>query len=212
MSSKYYDGANYGLFTGDDKAMKAENESYYNEAVRLKAKTFLCGECGHAFRIFKFMMEKGKWWGELPFKVQNVMQFTADMIEQGRIKLDKSKNPESVTYHDPCNFGRSCNIVEEPRTILKAACEDVREMTPSGTENWCCGGGGGLAAMDDIRDFRMNVSGKKKMEQIRDTGAQHVATACANCKRQITELMEYHRMDVKVGGVHDKIFSAIVMD
>jgi Fe-S oxidoreductase len=212
MSSKYYDGANYGLFTGDDKAMKAENENYYNETKRLKAKTFLCGECGHAYRIFKFMMEKGKWWGELPFKVQNVMLFTADLIEKGRIKLDKSKNPEPVTYHDPCNFGRSCNIVEQPRTILKAACEDYRDMTPSGAENWCCGGGGGLAAMDDIRDFRMNVSGKKKMEQIRDTGAQHVATACANCKRQITELMEHHQMDVKVGGVHDKVFSAIVLD
>ena len=29
--------------------------------------------------------------------------------------------------------------------------------------------------MDDIREFRMNVSGKKKVEQIRETGAEYVA-------------------------------------
>jgi Fe-S oxidoreductase len=211
MSSRCFDGANYGLFTGDDAAMKAENKNYYEEAKRLGVKHFMCGECGHAYRIFKFMMEKGKWWGELPFEVFNVLPFTAGLIKDGAIKLDKSKNPHPVTYHDPCNFGRSCNIVDEPRTILEAACEDYREMTPSGTDNWCCGGGGGLAAMDDIREFRMTVSGKKKMEQIRDTGAEFVATACANCKRQITQLMEYHEMDVTVGGVHDLVFTSIVM-
>ncbi len=212
MSSRCFDGANYGLFTGDDAAMKAENKHYYDEVKRLGVKNMLCGECGHAYRVFKFMMEKGKWWGELPFTVNNVLPFTAELIEEGRITLDKSKNPEPVTYHDPCNFGRSCNIVEEPRVILKAACEDYREMTPSGTENWCCGGGGGLAAMDDIREFRMTVSGKKKMEQVRDTGAAFVATACANCKRQVTQLMEHYGMDVRVGGVHDLVYTSIVME
>ncbi len=212
MSSRYFDGANYGLFTGDDAAMKAENKHYYEEAKRLGVKHFMCGECGHAYRVFKFMMEKGKWWGELPFTVGNVLPFTAELIKNGTLKLDKSRNPHPVTYHDPCNFGRSCGIVEEPRVILNAACEDYREMTPSGTDNWCCGGGGGLAAMDDIREFRMTVSGKKKMEQVRDTGAEFVATACANCKRQITQLMEYHGMDVKVGGVHDLVYTSIVMD
>ena len=211
MSSRCFDGANYGLFTGDDAAMKAENKRYYDEVMRLGVKNLLCGECGHAYRVFKFMMEKGKWWGELPFEVTNVLPFTARLVTEGRIRLDKSKNPQPVTYHDPCNFGRSCNIVDEPRAILRAACADYREMTPSGTQNWCCGGGGGLAAMDHIRDFRMTVSGKKKMEQIRDTGAVFVATACANCKRQITQLMEYHHMDVKVGGVHDLVYTSMIM-
>jgi Fe-S oxidoreductase len=211
MSTRYFDGANYGLFTGDDAAMKEENKHYFEEAKQLGVKHMMCGECGHAFRVFKFMMDKGKWWGKPPFEVLNVLPFTARMIKDGAIKLDKSKNPEPVTYHDPCNFGRSCNIVEEPRTILEAACEDYREMTPSGTDNWCCGGGGGLAAMDDVREFRMTVSGKKKMEQIRDTGATFVATACANCKRQITQLMEHHEMDVRVGGVHDLVYSSIEM-
>ena len=212
MSSNCFDGANYGLFTGDDKAMKAENKAYVDETKKLKANVLLMGECGHAHRIMKMMTEKGSWWGQLPFKIDNCMQWTADHIRNNRVQFDKSKNPQPITYHDPCNFAKSCNIVEEPREVLKASCTDFREMYPNRHDNWCCGGGGGLAAMDDIQEFRMTVSGVKKLEQIRETGAKVVATACANCKRQLTQLMEYHNLEVEVVGVHDMLSRAILVE
>ncbi len=211
MSSKMFDGANYGLFTGDDEAMKADNRNYIEEAKALKCSVLIMGECGHAHRVMKFMMEKAHWWGDLPFRIINVMQFTADIIKQGKLDFDLKRNVVPATYHDPCNFGRSCGIVDEPRVIMRAACADYREMTPSGAENWCCGGGGGLSAMDTIREFRMNVSGRKKLEQVKATGAKFLATACSNCKRQLTQLMEYHGMDVEVGGVHDMVSKSIVL-
>jgi Fe-S oxidoreductase len=212
MSSKCFDGANYGLFTGDDASMKADNKLYIDETKALGSKTLLMGECGHAHRIMTQVMEKGKWWGDLPFKITNCLQWTTKRIQEGKLQFDKSKNPQPVTYHDPCNFGRSCNIVEEPREIMKASCQDFREMYPNRGENWCCGGGGGLSAMDEIHEFRMTVSGKKKMEQIRETGAKYVAAACSNCKRQLTQLMEYHKEDIEVGGVHDMLSRAIKID
>ncbi len=212
MSSRYFDGANYGLFTGNDEDMKADNKPYVEEAKQLGVKYMFMGECGHAYRIMKMMMEKTKWWGDLPFKVINCMQWTADHILKGNLQFDKSNNRQPVTYHDPCNFGRSCNIIEEPRIILEATCQDFREMTPNRGENWCCGGGGGLSAMDDIKDFRMNVSGKKKVEQIVETGAEYVGAACSNCKRQLTQLVEHYEMDVTVGGVHDPLSRAIKID
>ena len=212
MSSKCFDGANYGLFTGNDKDMKDDNKPYVDEAKRLGARIMFMGECGHAYRIMKMMMEKAKWWGDLPFQIINCMQFTADHIKKGNLSFDKSRNPQPVTYHDPCNFGRSCGITEEPRVILEASCQDFREMYPNRGENWCCGGGGGLSAMDTIYDFRMEVSGKKKMEQIRETGAKYVAAACSNCKRQLMQLMEYHKTGVEVGGVHDMLSRSILID
>jgi Fe-S oxidoreductase len=212
MSSKFFDGANYGLFTGNDEHMKADNKPYVEEAKRLGVKYYFAGECGHAYRIIKFMMGKAKWWGELPFKIINCMEWTAQQIKAGRLQFDTTKNPQPVTYHDPCNFGRSCNIIDEPRTILKASCQDYREMYPSGAQNWCCGGGGGLSAMDSIHEFRMKVSGTKKLEQVRATGAKYVAAACSNCKRQLTQLMEYHKLDVEVGGVHDMLSRAILVN
>jgi Fe-S oxidoreductase len=212
MSSRLFDGANYGLFTGDDASMKLDNKPYVEEAKRLGAKVMFMGECGHAYRIMKMMMEPGKWWGELPFEIMNCMEFTAEKIKAGELQFDKSKNAQPVTYHDPCNFGRSCDIVEEPRVILEATCQDFREMHPNRGDNWCCGGGGGLSAMDDIYEFRMKVAGTKKMEQVRDTGAKYVAAACSNCKRQLTQLMEYHKEDVAVGGVHDMLSRSILIN
>ena len=212
MSSKAFDGANYGLFTGDDESMKLDNKLYVDEAKKFGVKTLMMGECGHAHRIMKFLMEKGKWWGELPFNVTNVLQYTAGLVQDGKLNLDKSKNPDPVTYHDPCNFGRSCDIVDEPRTIMKAACADFREMYPNRGDNWCCGGGGGLSAMDTIYDFRMNISGKKKLEQLKTTGAKFLAAPCSNCKRQLTQLVEFHKLDMVVGGVHDVVDRAIVLE
>ncbi len=66
--------------------------------------------------------------------------------------------------------------------------------------------------MDTILEFRMNVSGKKKLEQVKATGAKFVAAPCANCKRQLTQLMEHYEMDVEVGGVHDMIYRAIELN
>jgi Fe-S oxidoreductase len=212
MSSKYFDGANYGLFTGNDGHMKADNKPYVEEAKEFGVKYLFMGECGHAYRIMKMMMEAGKWWGDLPFKVIQSMQWTADLIKAGKLQFDKSKNPHPVTYHDPCNFAKSCDIVEEPRVILRATCQDYREMTPHGADNWCCGGGGGLSAMDDIQEFRMTVSGVKKMDQIRATGSRYVAAACSNCKRQLSQLMEHYEEDIAVGGVHDMLSRAILIN
>ncbi|MEW6249933.1 MAG: (Fe-S)-binding protein [Planctomycetota bacterium] len=212
MSSRCFDGANYGLFTGNDAAMKADNKAYVEEAKALGCRVMLMGECGHAHRIMKMMMEKTSWWGKLPFTVNNCLQWTAAQIQARRLQFDKSKNPQPVTYHDPCNFGRSCGITEEPRVILQAACADFREMHPNRSANWCCGGGGGLSAMDDILEFRMEISGRKKLQQIRDTGATYVATACSNCKRQLTQLMEYHKAEIAVGGVHDMLSRAILVN
>ena len=65
---------------------------------------------------------------------------------------------------------------------------------------------------DDIQDFRMNISGTKKLQQVRETGAKYLATACSNCKRQLTQLMEYHKEEIDVGGVHDMLSRAILIN
>jgi len=61
------------------------------------------------------------------------------------------------------------------------------------------------------QEFRMTVSGKKKLEQVRATGAQFLAASCSNCKSQLTQLMEYPK-EVAVGGVHALVSRAIVLN
>lgn len=207
MSSIAFDCANFGLFTGDDPAMKAKNKLMVDEAKKLGVKKLIIGECGHAYRIMKRMA--GGWYDKLPFEITSILEETAKYIREGKIKLDPSKNPDPVTYHDPCNFSRSTGVTEEPRDIMKASVLSFREMVPNRSDNWCCGGGGGLAVMEIIKDFRMTTTGKLKAEQIQATGAKYVAAPCANCKRQIKEIVEYYKMEVQVGGVHDLVSNAI---
>jgi Fe-S oxidoreductase len=55
----------------------------------------------------------------------------------------------------------------------------------------------------------MQVVGKTKAEQIEATGAEIVATPCANCKKQLREIVDYYKLPVQIAGVHDLVLRAI---
>lgn len=205
-----YDGINYGLFA-NDQVLEHVLLNVKAEAERLKAWKILIGECGHASRSAKFFGASycgGN--GALP--VTNIIEYTHDAWRNGRLKLDPNVITETVTYHDPCNIARSGWIVEQPRELLKAFCPNYVEMTPGGRENICCGGGGGTVSIDEIRPYRMVVGGRAKAEQIRATGAKYCVAPCANCKKQLRELVEDHGIDCQIVGLHDLLYKAIVFE
>ena len=69
--------------------------------------------------------------------------------------------------------------------------------------------GGGLVSVDEIHDYRMRIGGKVKAEQIRATGADIVIAPCANCKKQLKELVDYYELPCRVVGLHDLVLRAI---
>ena len=210
IGTGYFDGINYGLFYSDHVLEKAL-QKIKAEAERLKVKKILIGECGHASRSAKFFYPTfcgGK--NALP--VMNIMEYTHQVLKEGRLKLDPNVVTEKVTYHDPCNISRPGWIVKQPREILKAFCKNYVEMTPSGRNNICCGGGGGTVSIDEIRPYRTTVGGRAKAEQIRATGAKYCVAPCANCKKQLRELMEDNNIDCEIVGLHDLLYKAIIFD
>jgi Fe-S oxidoreductase len=177
------------------------------EVKRLKGKKILIGECGHATRSAWYVPTFA---GEDAPEVVNCLEYAYEQFKAGKIPLKAEKVPERVTYHDPCNIARSGKIVEQPREILRAICADYVEMTPGGTENYCCGGGGGTVSIDEIREFRTGPLGKRKADQIRATGAQIVISPCANCKKQLKELCQDNGLEeVEVMGLHDLLLRVI---
>jgi Fe-S oxidoreductase len=206
IGSKYYDGINYGLFY-NDWALERIIQKLLEEAHRLQAKKILIGECGHAARSarqFVPTFSNGR-----SFPVVSILELTQGAAQQGKLRLKKDAVTERVTYHDPCNIARSGWIVNQPRQLLRSFARDFVELHPHGKENYCCGGGGGLVSLDEIYDFRMKVAGKVKAEQIQASGAQIVATPCANCKKQLRELVDYYKLPVQIVGVHDLVLRAI---
>jgi len=201
-----YDGINYGLFYSDRMLERIVN-NVIGEVHRLKGQKVLVGECGHATRSAWYVPTFG---GPDAPPVVNCLQYAHQMLEAGKIPLRAERIQERVTYHDPCNIARAGRITEEPREILKAICSDFVEMTPNRTENYCCGGGGGTVSIDEIRAFRTGPMGKRKAQQIRETGAKYLVSPCANCKKQLREICEDNDLDdVEVVGLHDLLLRVI---
>ncbi len=206
--SKNYDAINYGLFY-NDQILERALKDVQAEAERLKVKKILVGECGHASRTAK-QFYPAFCGGDKALPIVNIMEYTHRMLKEGRLKLDPNVITERVTYHDPCNFARSGWIIDQPREILKSFCKNFVEMEFPGKDNICCGGGGGTVSIDEIRPYRMAVGGRAKAEQIRQTGAEIVVAPCANCKKQLKELIETHKLGCELVGLHDLIYKAII--
>ena len=68
--------------------------------------------------------------------------------------------------------------------------ENLIEMYPNRSNNYCCGGGGGFLQSgypDERRKY-----GDLKFKQILATGADYCIAACHNCHAQIHDLAEHH--------------------
>ncbi len=210
IGTGYYDGINYGLFYSDRILERVVNK-VDEETRRLKGKNILIGECGHASRTAKTFIPTfcgGK--DALP--VVSILEYTHKVWKEGRLKLNPDIITEKVAYHDPCNFARNRWIINQPREVLKSFCKNYVEMTPIGDNNICCGGGGGTVSIDEIRPYRTTVGGKLKADQIRKSGCEILVAPCANCKKQLRELVEDQKIDCQIVGLHDLIYKAIVFD
>ena len=131
-----------------------------------------------------------------PFKVSHIAEILARYLKEGRIRVQKDRIEGLITYHDPCQSARNGGVIEEPRYVLRRLTSKFIEMTPTREYSLCCGGGGGLVALDN-EEFR-EETGKAKVDQITETGAAIVATCCENCHTQLNFLKERYHMGVKV--------------
>jgi Fe-S oxidoreductase len=182
-------------------------QRFVDEAKVLGVQEIIISECGHAYRVMEFLYEA--WAKEkLPFKIRAVVDVMNGYIKEGKINVKPNSLVEPVTYHDPCQVGRNGGFYEEPRDIVKAVAADYREMTPNREKQWCCGGGGGLVAESEFDSLRQ-VSGQKKVEQIRKTGAKVLVTPCENCRLQIEMLNEKYNLGIRISSMMDLVVSSM---
>lgn len=210
IGTGYFDGINYGIFY-NDQILEAVSKKVQAEVTRLKAHKLMIGECGHASRVAKgfYPTYCG---GRQAEPVESILEYTHRTWKEGRLKLKPDSFTERVTYHDPCNFARNGWIVDQPRELLRAFCSDYVEMTPSGRDAICCGGGSGTVSADELMPYRTLVGGRQKLEQIKATGAKFCVAPCANCKKQLRELMQEHHLDCQIVGLHDILYKSILFD
>jgi glycolate oxidase iron-sulfur subunit len=160
-----------------------------------------CATCGHALKG-SFMKLLGGGGPQTRARVENLSSRVKDITEllagqfsyKGGEKTGPDRDGVVVTYHDPCHLGRAQGIRDEPRELLERSGMTFKEMK---NPCKCCGLGGGLTFTN--YDLSMEIA-KNKVEDIKGTGAQVVATACPGCIIQLKDGL--HRFGVNAKVVH----------
>jgi Fe-S oxidoreductase len=226
------EGGNFGLFNSHEM-IKRLNAKIYAEAKRLGVKWILGGECGHMWRVIHQYMDTMN--GPADFleepvspitgtrfenakstKMVHITEFTADLIRNGKLKLDPARNDHiRLTFHDSCNPARAMGLFEEPRHIINATCNSFHEMAEDTIrENTlCCGAGAGLGN-DENMEMRMRGGMPRAMavrEVVKKFAVNRLGCICAIDRATLTTLMDYWVPGVKVMGVHELLANALIM-
>jgi Fe-S oxidoreductase len=226
------EGGNFGLFTSHEM-IKRLNAKIYAEAKRLGVKWILGGECGHMWRVMHQYMDTmngpadfleepvspitgTKFENSKSTKMVHITEFTSDLIKNGKLKLDPSRNDKfRVTYHDSCNPARAAGLLEEPRYVIRNVCNNFFEMPESTIreQTFCCGGGAGLGN-DENLEMRMRGGFPRAnaVRHVRDNyDVNRLLCMCAIDRATLTAMTEYWAPEVDVGGIHELLANALIM-
>jgi Fe-S oxidoreductase len=161
--------------------------------------------CPHCFNTIK--NEYPQFEGE--FEVVHHTEFIAQLLREGRLKPVNGLDAK-VTYHDSCYLGRHNDIYKEPRELLESIPgAKAVEMARSRERGFCCGGGGGRFWMEDREGTRMNDT---RTEQIMETGASVVATACPFCLQMFEDGIKSKEVEQGEGFLEAKDLAELIVD
>jgi len=210
MPSEAWDQTNFGLFSGDDALGASVARRLYEKVIELRGRKLVISECGHGYRSTRC---EGPNWAkfDVPFEMESSVVTMLRYIQEGRIRVDRTRNSKSVTYHDSCNLARSCGVTEEPRQLLALVCTDFREMHPNRAENYCCTGGGGAMSMSEYTPQRLK-SAVVKANQLKATGAEVVVTSCHNCVDGLSDLIRHYQLGMQVTQLVNLVADAVVVE
>lgn len=159
--------------------------------------------CPHCFNALK--NEYPQFGGN--FEVVYHTQLISDLIKQGKISVPPERIQKiSVTLHDACYATRYNSVFDEPREVLKASVENVREMERRGEKTFCCGAGGS--------NYWYKVPQQRSIASIRTeeaskTGAGTIATECPFCLSMLDDSTKVMKTGMEVRDVAEIVAECI---
>ncbi len=203
IPSENWEAVDWGLFTGNYEATAILAQRKIDMMKQFNIDRMIMPDCGGGSYGCRMGMKTCAI-GNPDNKVNWIYlyDYLKEVIQQGRIKLDKSVNEGKIfTWHDSCKHGRELQrhydhgYFEEPRWIIQQCVDQFVDMEPSNMNNYCCGAGGGNWPMPYENDSAWH--GRKKYEQIKRSGANVVVVGCSNCHDQIMKRLPKYYTDYK---------------
>jgi Fe-S oxidoreductase len=202
LCSTAFEATNAGIQIGNSDLAKVIVSRIVDGAERLKVKTVISPECGHAYTALRW--EGANLIGRpFTFEVKHILEVLAEFQEKGLLKTEGFET-DKLTFHDPCQLVRRGGVIQQPRKLLNQVAKNFVEMPDSGFMNWCCGGGGGASAIEEGEELRFEAF-KKKKSQLESVKPDRLVTACANCRIVLEEGLEHYQMDIPVVGLTEMI-------
>jgi heterodisulfide reductase subunit D len=139
------------------------------------------------------------------FELYHVTQYLNELILTQRLSLKELDM--TVTFHDPCDLGRGSKEFDAPRDVIRSIPGvNLVELEHNRENCLCCGGGGNLEMVD------ARLSGEiagAKIEEVRNTGADAVITACQQCVRTMNTFVRRNKIQLEVLDIVQLVQKAI---
>jgi len=167
------------------EAMHAEDYDYIVSA---------CPSCTEELRKYETFFEEGT---EEYKKAKELSEKSYDFCKLfymlGGLQDSGNDTPMKITYHDSCHLSRALGVTEEQRALLTHT--NGVELTEMFEHDNCCGFGGAYCIQ--YPEISQKIL-EKKINNIKDTGADYVIVDCPGCMMQITGGVDAAGLPVKV--------------
>jgi len=146
-------------------------------SLGVKTVVFSCPSCYHMWKT--------------EYEVKDVellhhTEYILRLIREGKLHLNPVKI--TVTYHDPCDLGRSSGVYDAPREVIRSIPGLVFvEMRYNREKALCCGGGGDVELVNE--KFPSVISNQLILLG-REVGADAIVTACQQCERTMLKALQ----------------------
>lgn len=202
LASDAFEATNSGIQIGASDIARELVQRIVTAAERLKVRTVISPECGHAFTAIRW--EGPNLIGRpYSFKVMHILEVLEDFRLRGMLKTEGWEE-DRLTFHDPCQIVRRGGVIQPQRNLLGLVAKNFVEMNDHGQMNWCCGAGGGVSANPDADELKLKAFNRKK-KQLDELRVDGLVTACANCRIQLEEGLEEYKMDIPVYGLTEML-------
>jgi Fe-S oxidoreductase len=180
-------GISWGILGRDelccgDSLRRLGNEFVFDRMARENIKLFaekgikkVITQCPHCYSTLK--NDYRQYGAEL--EVIHHSQLIADLIGEGRLKLDGAEDLGRVVFHDSCYLGRHNMIYQAPRKVIASATgREPAEMARHHNRSFCCGAGGGRMWMEEPIGKHINVA---RIEEALEKDPETICVCCPYC-------------------------------
>jgi glycolate oxidase iron-sulfur subunit len=126
-------------------------------------------------------------------KISAMTKDISEFLMENNLKKPNAPYPKMVTYHDACHLLHTQEIAQQPRDLLQAI--PGIQLSELKEASWCCGSAGiyNLTRYNDSMKIL-----ERKIDHIKETGADIVLTGNPGCMGQIAYGLKKKNLPIQV--------------